>query len=209
MNTRHALDISKLPHSVLDHRSTVWWGNALLVIIETVMFAILVGAYFYLKQNFTQWPPPQSNTVPANFDPVPALGCATANLAVIVLSFVPMYAADRGALHRRRRVVDFGLVIAVLMGIAAITLRFYEMHGLKFRWSENAYGSITWLILGLHLMHLFIGTLENLLMLVWVMLKGLDDKHARDVRVTAVYWYWVIGTWIILYAIVMVGPRYF
>lgn len=209
MNRRHAVDVSKLPHSVLDHRSTIWWGNALLVIIETVMFAILVGAYFYLKQNFTQWPPPQSNTIPADFDPVPGLGYASVNLAVIALSFGPMYLADRAALKRRRRLVDLGLLLTVLMGAAAIALRFHEMGDLKFRWSENAYSSIVWLILGLHLMHLFIGTLENLLMLVWVTLKGLDDKHARDVRVTAVYWYWVIGTWIILFAIVMVGPRFF
>ena len=47
------------------------------------------------------------------------------------------------------------------------------------------------------------------MMLTWVLLKGLDDKHARDVRVTAVYWYWIVGTWIILYAIVFPGPRFF
>ena len=203
------MDVSKLPREVLDHRSPVWWGNALLVVIETVMFAILVGAYFYLRQNFTDWPPPQSNTVPADFDPVPGLKYSTVNCIVILLSFIPMYVADRAALKRKRRLVDAGLIGAVLFGVGSIALRFQELWELKFRWSENAYSSIVWLIVGLHLMHLFIGTLENLLMLVWISLKGLDDKHARDVRVTAVYWYWVIGTWIILFGIVYVGPRYF
>jgi heme/copper-type cytochrome/quinol oxidase subunit 3 len=193
----------------MDHRSPIWWGNALLVVIETVMFGILVAAYFYLKQNFPQWPPTQSNTVPANFDPNPGLTFSTINLVVILLSFVPMYVADRAALRHKRRMVDAGLIGVTLLGAASIALRFREMVDLKFRWSENAYSSIVWLILGLHLMHLFIGTLENALMLAWISLKGLDQKHARDVRVTAVYWYWVIGTWLILYAIVFIGPRYF
>jgi cytochrome c oxidase subunit III len=209
MNTRRALDISKLPPDTMDHRSPIWWGNALLVLIETVMFGILVAAYFYLKQNFTEWPPTQSNTVPADFDPNPGLTFSTINLGVILLSFVPMYVADRAALHHKRRLVDVGLIGVTLLGVASIALRFREMFDLKFRWSENAYSSIVWLILGLHLMHLFIGTLENALMLAWISLKGLDQKHARDVRVTGVYWYWVVGTWLILYAIIFIGPRYF
>ena len=45
------------------------------------------------------------------------------------------------------------------------------------------------------------------MMMSWLLIKGLDDKHARDVRVTAVYWYWIAGTWVILYAVVYLAPR--
>jgi hypothetical protein len=37
----------------------------------------------------------------------------------------------------------------------------------------------------------------------------MDTKHARDVHVTAIYWYWVAGTWLILWAIVFLGPHLF
>ncbi|HEY6152700.1 MAG TPA: hypothetical protein VIW07_03065, partial [Candidatus Udaeobacter sp.] len=62
--------------------------------------------------------------------------------------------------------------------------------------------------LGMHLLHLITGTAENLLMMLWVWLKGLDTRHARDVRVGAVYWYWIAAIWIPLYAIVYFGPRW-
>jgi heme/copper-type cytochrome/quinol oxidase subunit 3 len=61
--------------------------------------------------------------------------------------------------------------------------------------------------MGLHLTHLIVGTLENVVMLSWALLMPLDDKHARDVRVGASYWYWIAGIWIPLYAIIYWAPR--
>jgi cytochrome c oxidase subunit 3 len=87
-------------------------------------------------------------------------------------------------------------------------LRFLEFPRLLFVWDANAYAATIWTILGLHLLHLITGTLENLLMLAWIMLKGLDNKHARDVRVTATYWYWIVGIWLLLYGIVYLAPRF-
>jgi heme/copper-type cytochrome/quinol oxidase subunit 3 len=74
MNSRPTLDVSALPESVVDHRSLVWWGNLLLMAIETTLFALLVAGYFYLRPNFSSWPPPHVNQAIANLDPVPRLG---------------------------------------------------------------------------------------------------------------------------------------
>jgi heme/copper-type cytochrome/quinol oxidase subunit 3 len=99
------------------------------------------------------------------------------------------------------------LLLSIALGIAAIVLRFYEFPALQFRWDDNAYAGTVWLILGMHLAHLITATSENLIMTAWVFAKGMDDKHARDIRVTAVYWYWVVGIWVLLYALVYFGPR--
>jgi cytochrome c oxidase subunit III len=206
--TRSVLDVSELPGAVLDHRSPIWWGNLLLIMIETTMFGILVAAYFYLRMNFEQWPPPQSNSVPPDFTPLPSLGLPGLNLFLMLVSVVPMWWADRSALRRRRRGVDLGLIGSLLLMLAAIALRFYEFDAVKFRWDDNAYGSIVVFILGMHLAHLITGACESALMLAWVTIKGLDDKHARDVRVTAVYWYWVVGVWLPLFGIVFLGPYF-
>jgi len=44
-------------------------------------------------------------------------------------------------------------------------------------------------------------------MFAWAVVHSLDKKHARDVRVNAVYWYWVVGIWVPLFCIIYVGPR--
>jgi heme/copper-type cytochrome/quinol oxidase subunit 3 len=118
-----------------------------------------------------------------------------------------MFIVDRACLRLDLRSVRFGMAAMVLIGLVTIALRFFEFSGLKFRWDDNAYSAIVWTILGMHLLHLITGTAENLLMTLWVWFKGLDIRHARDVRVGAVYWYWIALVWIPLYALVYLGPR--
>lgn len=47
--SRRTLDVSALPAAVLDSRSLVWWGTIVMTVIETLVFAITVAAYFYLR----------------------------------------------------------------------------------------------------------------------------------------------------------------
>jgi heme/copper-type cytochrome/quinol oxidase subunit 3 len=120
-----------------------------------------------------------------------------------------MIRADRASLRVDCPRVITSLSLLVMLGVLAIALRFRELQALQFRWDDNAYASIVWTTVGLHLLHLIVGVLETGLMLAWALRHGLDQKHARDVRVTAVYWYWVVGTWVVLYAIMITGPRFF
>jgi cytochrome c oxidase subunit III len=201
------LDVSGLPKHTFDTRSQLWWGNLWLLCIETTMFGLVVAAYFYFRQNFVQWPPPHSDAPPYLLDPEPRLLVPTVNLFVMLLSVVPMAWADVAARRLDRRDVKIGLLLMMAFGAASIVLRFYEFRSLVWKWDSNAYGSITWTILGLHLMHLFVGTLEDFFLATWVFARPLDETHAVDVTVTAVYWYWIVGTWVLLYAIVYWGPR--
>lgn len=209
MSSRPVIDVSYVPETALDHRSAIWWGNVLLLVIETTMFALMVGAYFYLRGNFHSWPPPHIDGPMAQFDPVPALRAPTVNLLVILLSVAPMVWADRAALRMDSNAVCRALLVCVALGVIAIALRFLEFKAVHFRWDDNAYGSVVWTIIGLHLMHLIVGTLENGLMAAWIVRHGMDKKHARDVRVTAVYWYWIAGIWIPLWLMLFPGPRFF
>jgi cytochrome c oxidase subunit III len=206
---RPVIDVSKVPESVLDHRSLVWWGNLLLLGIETTMFALLVSAYFYLRPKFHQWPPPLVHGPLGVFDPVPLLGIPTLNLCILLLTLGPMIFADVQCLRMNRRNVTIALSAFLALAVVCIALRFREFAAIRFRWDDNAYASVVWTTVAMHLLHLFVGTLECVIMLAWVLVKGLDEKHARDIRVTAVYWYWVVGVWIVLYAILFPGPRFF
>jgi heme/copper-type cytochrome/quinol oxidase subunit 3 len=201
------LDVSALPKHTFDARSQLWWGNLLLLCIETTMFGLVVAAYFYFRQNFTSWPPPHSDSPPYLFDPVPRLLVPTINLVLMLLSLAPMAYADLAARRLDRRGARIGIVLMIVFGAACIVLRFYEYRSLIWKWDSNAYGSITWTILSLHLVHLFVGTLEDVVLATWVFARPLDEQHALDITVTAVYWYWVVGTWVLLYGVVFLAPR--
>jgi hypothetical protein len=46
------------PASVVDHRRLVWWGNALMLVIEGTVLALLGVTTLYLRMRTTPWPRP-------------------------------------------------------------------------------------------------------------------------------------------------------
>lgn len=207
MNASRAVNVSALPEVRFGPHEPFWWGNALLLTIETVTMAMLVASYFYVRKNFDHWPPPRVDRMPALFEPVPDLGIATLNLFLLVGLCIPMAWADRAARRQDRKAVTIGLAAVAAVAIAASVLRFFEFPGLHFLWNDNAYASIVWSILGMHLIYLVLGVGELIMVLVWTLVRGLDEKHALDVTLTAGYWYWLVGTWIPLYLAVYWAPR--
>lgn len=206
MSTRAVIDISDLPHHQFDTYDPVWWGNNLLLAIETSMFAILIATYFYLRQNFTLWPPPVAQLT-ATLRPLPELGYGTANTILLLLGCIPMVLADLAARRDNRDMARIGLVICAIVGFVALVLRGFEYSAVYFRWDSNAYGSIVWFMLGMHMLHLMILTTETVLLAIWIFRREFDMKHRVDIVTVGVYWYWVVSIWVVLYAIIYFTPR--
>lgn len=205
--SRAVLDVSELPPHGFDTRAPLWWGNLLLLAIETTTFVIAVAAYFYVNQNFNVWPPPRTETY-SQLNPLPSLGNPTANLIVLLLSAAIMVWVDRSARKADKSAVQIGLLICLALNLGSITLRFLEFFSIHVRWNSNAYGSAVWAILILHLLHLLVESAEAFILSLYSFNRGLDTKHRLDVTVLAVYWYWVTIIWIPLYAIIYLGPRF-
>jgi heme/copper-type cytochrome/quinol oxidase subunit 3 len=192
--------VSKLPHAVLDSRSLVWWGTLVMTIIETTVFAISVGAYFYLRMIANEWPP-------ARVGP-PALTAATVNLVILLGSAVPGFLLDRAGRRRDARAVRIFLFVSLAFGTAFLALRVFEFKALHCWWNSNAYGSITWTILFLHTTNLLTSLLETAIVLAWFLLEKPEDHHFLDARLDGVFWYFVVLTWIPLYVVVFLVPRF-
>jgi cytochrome c oxidase subunit 1/cytochrome c oxidase subunit I+III len=206
MSTRAVIDVSKLPHHEFDTYDPVWWGNNGLLAIETSMFAILIATYFYLRQNFALWPPPIAELT-APLRPLPILTYGVANTILLVLSCIPMIITDRAARRGDRSTTQMGLAICLVCGLAAMVLRGFEFTAMRFLWDSNAYGSVVWFLLGMHALHLLVLTSETLLLLIWVFRREFDMKHRVDVVTVAVYWYWVVTIWLVIFAVVYFTPR--
>src|SRR5947209_18852429 len=124
---RPSFDIANLPKHGFDTRAPIWWGNLLLLMIETTMFGILVASYFYISQNFNLWPPPRSE---AHFltDTNPTLLIPTINLILLLVSCVPMSLTDRSARLGKRGSTLIGLLLCLLLGVASFVLRWFEFY---------------------------------------------------------------------------------
>src|SRR4051812_23221134 len=123
------LDVSHLPESAFGTRTALWWGNTLLLVIEGMMFALLAATYYYLRMDFTQWPPVQPHSQPPLARPLPNLPIPTIILALQLLGCAGMGVAHRGALGLKSTWVRAGMAISLLLGAASIVLRFREFYG--------------------------------------------------------------------------------
>lgn len=192
------LDVSELPEGTADARSLLWWGNVGMLLIEGTMFAMLIATWVYLKFKNLDWPP---QTIQG-----PNLLYPTIGLVILVISVAWMLIADRSALANRVATIRLGLALCVLTGIAFLWLRAQSMALIGFKWSDHAYGSVVWVIIGMHTFHTLAATGESLVLLIYTLTWPVTKKQLLDIRCTAVYWYFVVAWWIPLYFIVYITP---
>jgi heme/copper-type cytochrome/quinol oxidase subunit 3 len=202
-----SLDVSHLPAVEFDERSPLWWANTLGLFIETTMFGILVAIYVTVAMNTDPFPPIRSDRLPVLRDAVPDLFLPTIGLIVLLVSLIPGIWLDISARRRDARSIKIAIVITLAFNIAAFFIRYYEFDSLHFKWNDNAYGSITWMILGMHMLHIIVLGAEDIYLLIWTFAKGVDEKHALDLTVTATYWYWIVGMWVLLFPLIYLTPR--
>ena len=192
------LDVGHLPTFAFGHRSPMWWGTMGLIAIETTVFALVVMSYFYLRSHVDVWPMSQF---------APDLLWGTVNTAIMLASALPNWYAKRAAERLDLQAVRMGLVLCLLFGLVFLGIRILEFATLNTRWDSNAYGSVVWMLLGLHTVHLLTDAYDTLVLTVLMFTGPLEGKRYVDVSENAAYWYFVIFSWIPIYAVIYWGAR--
>ena len=193
-----ALDVSQLPTVVYGHRSLMWWGTLGLMAVEATVFALAIMAYFYLRSHQDTWP---LSSLP------PDLFWGTLNTGVMLVSFLPAHLAKKAAEKMELRRVQLWLVVSVAFGLAFTVIRCFEFAALNVRWDSSAYGSVVWLLLGLHTTHIVTDLLDTIVLAVLFFTGPLDGKRFVDVSENSFYWYFVVATWIPIYLVIYWGGR--
>lgn len=198
-DARRVLDVSHLPSVVFSHRSIAWWGTAGFIVIEGFTLLLMVASYFYLRLNEYAWPPEGT--------PEPDLLIPTINTVLLLLIIVPMWTVSRAAERFDRAGVARGLVIATLMSVPAVILRWYDLQALNARWDANAYASAAWGVVVLHSTLLVVDVFETGAFAVLFLLGRAHNKHFADAGGAADYQFFLSLVWVPLYLIVYWGPR--
>jgi cytochrome c oxidase subunit III len=198
MTQRPVLDVSGLPTTAFGTRDPLWWGVTGIMCIEGTMFALMAGSYFYLRGGATVWPPPGTLH--------PGIGITTTNLAILLLSIIPMHLAAQAAEREDLPKIRLWLIVSTVLMVTFLALRFVILHRLTFRWDSHAYGSVVWVTAGLHTLHVVTGISENLLFITLLTKGPVEDKHMDDLRLNSMYWYFVAACWVPFYCIFFLDP---
>jgi heme/copper-type cytochrome/quinol oxidase subunit 3 len=197
MRQRETIDISDLPTHGFGARSPIWWGTLGFVALEGMGFALAAGAYLYLAYLNPQWPLAEP----------PGLLPGTILLATLLLSVLPNIWLDRKAKEENLGAVRIGLVILSLIGILTLAIRGFEFGAMNTRWDSSAYGSVLWLLLGLHTTHLLTDVGDTLVLTALMFTRHGRGKRFSDVSDNCFYWYFVVASWLPIYGLIYWASR--
>ncbi len=199
MRERVELDLSELPLHGKGSASPTWWGTLAFMLLEGSGFAVCISMYLYLLSIAPAWP------IGA---PPPGLLPGTLTTLILVVSLIPNWLVGRWAQEHARRKVQVGIVIMSVLGIVPLAVRVFEFRALNLWWDANAYGSVLWLLLGLHTTHLVTDLLDTLVLAVLMFTRhGCNRRRFGDVHDNVLYWNFVVLAWIPVYVCVYWIPR--
>ena len=198
---RVVMNVAELPDVVFGPRDIMWWGTMGFVVIEGFTLVLTAAVYLYLQQNFATWPPEGT--------PLPDLLVPTIQVVLMVLSLPFVWWVSKAAHAFALEKVRFGLTIAAVINAAFVALRLVEaISSLNVKWDSNAYGSAQWLILGSHFTLLAIEFVDVAGMALMFWIAPIEEKHFSDAADMTFYWFFMVLSWVPLYVLCFLVPRW-
>jgi heme/copper-type cytochrome/quinol oxidase subunit 3 len=191
--------VAHLPDHAFGPASLGWWGTIGFMLIEGMAFVLAAGTYFYLMPVDSRWPPAS---------PPPALLYGSLFTVIALLSEAPNVWLNRAAHRGELGKVRAGLVLMALIGVTLLVVRGFEFTALNERWDHNAYGSILWALLMIHTVHVGTDIYDTVVLAVLVFVKPVDGRKLSDVSDNALYWHFVVVSWLAIYALIYLVPRW-
>ena len=192
------LDVSDVPSVAFGPSNTTWLANVFYMTIEGMMFALMFASYFYLRTRVQQWPPGHL---------APDLRYGVANVIVFILSVIPARWVQKRAPSGDRAAIRIGLMVLAAFALLATAIRVFEFTTLNCRWSDDAYSSTLWVLIGMHAGHLVTELIETLVLLAIAFTDKMEGTRLADAAINSDYWYFVVITGLLNFIFIYGLPR--
>ena len=163
----------------------IWLGS------EFMFFSALFAAFFTIRNASKVWPPPGTE-----LDTYQALVFTFVLLASSPTMQIGVWAAERGERIKAR----FWTVVSLLLGAAFLANQMYEWKTLPFTPRSNAYGSLFYVMSGLHGLHVLLGLVAMVFLLIRMKGPRGDAGELPVFQAVSYYWHFVDIVWIGLFS---------
>lgn len=187
-----------LPVGSTDGRDTGWWGMMTLIATEASLFGYLLFGYCYFAAQFGRsWLP----------EKLPEFRLALPNTAILIISSLVVWWAERAIRRGRTGQAVAGLVAGMVLGAVFVGVQLLEWSKKDFSLSSNSYGSFYFVTTGFHMAHVVAGLLMLAAAAVWAGMGWFDARRHAPLAIAAVYWHFVDAVWLAVFVTYYVSPR--
>ena len=166
----------------------IWLGS------ELMFFSGLFAAFFTIRANTVgPWPPAGTE--------LDTLRAGIFTLVLVSSSFTMQYAVFQVRVAHAGKSARRWIVWTIILGTAFLGNQVYEWLSIPTRWYTNSYGSLFYIMSGLHGLHVFIGLLAMIFLLGRMRGDiGGDPGELSAVQGVSYYWHFVDIVWVGLYS---------
>jgi cytochrome c oxidase subunit 3 len=177
-------------------RATGQFGVIVFLASDVMLFAAFFAAYFLLRASNTPWPPDD-----VELDVPRALA---ATLVLVASSFTFVAAERAGARPDGGRLMRRWLLVTMALGLAFLVNQLLEYASLDFGADSHPYGSVYYLLTGLHGLHVTAGIAAIGLLFV----RAARAREHRDIATweggVSLFWHLVDVVWILVFTTIWV-----
>jgi cytochrome c oxidase subunit 3 len=163
----------------------IWLGS------EFMFFSGLFAAFFTIRANARVWPPPGTK-----LDTYQALAFTFVLLASSPTMQFAVWAQEKGQFQKAKA----WLVTSFVLGAAFLANQGYEWKTLPFRPRTNAYGSLFYIMSGLHGLHVLLGLVAMIALYGRLAGQKGDPGETAVFQGVSYYWHFVDIVWIGLFS---------
>ena len=173
------------------------FGMVMFIVSVVVLFAVLVFAFAWARAGQIEWPPPGQPRLP--------LQITGLNTIVLMISGCTMFRAWRHIRQDRCRKLSQWLFGTTVLGTTFLIVQGVEwvrliQYGLTA--TANLYGAAFYVIIGMHALHVLIAVTAVLFVWRKSARKVYSSAHHTGVSMCALFWFFVVLIWPILYIVV-------
>lgn len=177
--------------SVATRAHPLVFGTVVFLASESMLFAGLLAAYYYLRGAEAPWPPPGAD--------IDTVGMAFGS-ALLALGSVTMIVAQGAALRGGRVLARAMLVLTILCALGFLLLELNDWGSANFHIADSAYATIYFALTGTHFVHVVAGAVLLTAVAIFLRKPAFTREHQAGVEAIAYYWHFVFVVWLALYA---------
>ena len=175
-------------------------GMVLFVASEAMFFAAFFGAYFTIRAGSHTWPPKGT--------PHLKIGIATVLTVILLTSSVVLQIGIRSIRSGRPRRAIVLLGVTIVLGVSFLILQLYDYSELGFGVKDGTFGTLFYVMTGLHMAHVFGGVIFLALVFGQGISGLLSRTQYEPLEAGSIYWHFVDVVWLCLFSVFyLLTPR--
>lgn len=171
-------------------------GMMIFLASDLMLFAGFFAANFLLRARTEVWPP-EGVELDLRWSTVFTVVLVASSGAFVVGMRRFRRTGDPGTLRR-------WTLLTMAMGLAFLLNQLREYAALDFSVSSSAYGSVYWMLTGLHAAHVVVGLLLLSVIIIRSLYPTFDERDAPAEETIGYFWHFVDGVWVAVYLTIFV-----